>query len=125
MCFRCGSEVNRMLGHLHTGAFHTAVEVHGKAVSRKCLCKAQEWSYGYAKKGTGVFCCAPKECNAHIYLYSVPMGSTCLPPQTVLAMVGRLAKEWQGEDYDILRCNCCHFTDELLRCEIRETQRLS
>ena len=34
-----------------------------------------------------------KECNAHIYLYSVPMGATCLPPQTVLAMMGRLLGE--------------------------------
>eukprot|EP00913_Durusdinium_trenchii_P009777 g9182.t1 len=43
------------------------------------------------------------------------MGSTFLSQQTVLALIGRLAKEWQGDDYDILRCNCCHFSNELLR----------
>jgi hypothetical protein len=26
-----------------------------------------------------------------------------------------MAKEWQGDDFDILRCNCCHFSHELLR----------
>lgn len=31
----------------------------------------------------------------------------------------RLAREWQGEDYDILRCNCCHFSNELLRRGLR------
>eukprot|EP00434_Breviolum_minutum_P041314 symbB.v1.2.036752.t1/scaffold5259.1/size29278/3 len=97
-------KVNRFLSQLRTGAFHTAVEVHGK-----------EWSYGYSAKGTGVFCCPPKECEAHIYLYSLPMGQTQLSERTVLALIGRLAKEWQGDDYDILRCNCCHFSNELLR----------
>ncbi|CAJ1426667.1 unnamed protein product [Effrenium voratum] len=97
-------KVNRVLGKLRTGAFHTAVEVYG-----------QEWSYGYTEKGSGVFCCNPKECDAHIYLYSVPMGHTSLSQQTILALMGRLAREWQGEDYDILRCNCCHFSNELLR----------
>ncbi|CAL1140536.1 unnamed protein product [Cladocopium goreaui] len=97
-------KVNRFLSHLRTGAYHTAVEVHGK-----------EWSYGYADKGSGVFCCPPKECDAHTYLYSLPMGHTQLLEQTVLALIGRMAKEWQGDDYDILRCNCCHFSHELLR----------
>eukprot|EP00930_Biecheleria_cincta_P004531 TRINITY_DN105443_c0_g1_i1.p1 TRINITY_DN105443_c0_g1~~TRINITY_DN105443_c0_g1_i1.p1 ORF type:complete len:232 (-),score=54.33 TRINITY_DN105443_c0_g1_i1:581-1276(-) len=96
--------VNQVLGKVcKTGAFHAAVEVYSK-----------EWSFGATEKGTGVFCCNPKECEAHKYLHSLPMGSTALSRSQVLASIGRLAKEWQGEDYDLLRCNCCHFADALL-----------
>lgn len=95
---------NKVLGKIcKTGAFHGAVEVYGK-----------EWSFGSTEKGTGVFCCSPKQCEAHTYLHSLPMGSTALSKAQVLASIGRLAKEWQGEDYDLLRCNCCHFADALL-----------
>lgn len=96
--------VNKVLGKVcKTGAFHAAVEVYSK-----------EWSFGATGKGTGVFCCSPKECEAHTYLHSLPMGSIALSKTQVLASIGRLAKEWQGEDYDLLRCNCCHFADALL-----------
>ncbi|CAE8743086.1 unnamed protein product, partial [Polarella glacialis] len=88
-------KVNKMLARLRTGAFHVAVEVYGK-----------EWSFGYTEDGsTGVWCCQPKQCDAHTYLRSLPMGRSRLSQTEVLALIGRLSREWQGEDYDLLRCN--------------------
>eukprot|EP00928_Gymnodinium_smaydae_P013528 TRINITY_DN14932_c0_g2_i1.p1 TRINITY_DN14932_c0_g2~~TRINITY_DN14932_c0_g2_i1.p1 ORF type:complete len:159 (+),score=27.45 TRINITY_DN14932_c0_g2_i1:382-858(+) len=75
----------------------------------------QEWSFGWNEEGTGLFCCEPKCCEEHAHSMSLPMGRTLLQPPEVLALVGRLAREWQGSDYDLLHCNCCHFSDEFLR----------
>mmetsp|Transcript_20417 Transcript_20417/g.36601 ORF Transcript_20417/g.36601 Transcript_20417/m.36601 type:complete len:219 (+) Transcript_20417:92-748(+) len=97
-------KVNRVLEPMQMGAFHAAVEVYGK-----------EWSFGYTEEGTGVFCCNPRGCEAHVYLHSLAMGRTGLSQSAVLALIGSLARDWQGDDYDLLRCNCCHFSDELLR----------
>lgn len=85
------------------GAFHGALEVHGK-----------EWSFGFSERGSGVFCCNPREAEARKYLHSLQMGSTFLSKARVLATIGRLAKQWQGKDYDLRRRNCCHFANALL-----------
>lgn len=99
-------KANNVLGKMGGGgAYHAAVEVYGK-----------EWSFGGTfDDSTGVFCCQPGGCDDHAYLKAIPMGSTRMTHPEVLGLIGRLAKEWQGEDYDLLRCNCCHFSDELLR----------
>ncbi|CAK9066474.1 unnamed protein product, partial [Durusdinium trenchii] len=75
-------KVNRFLGHLSTGAFHTAVEVHGK-----------EWSYGFAEKGSGVFCCNPKEsslANRDMWLCSVGC-QYCYPRLLCWLWMGKIA----------------------------------
>ncbi|CAE7347939.1 unnamed protein product, partial [Symbiodinium necroappetens] len=33
----------------------------------------------------------------------------------VILLLSALAQDWQGEDYDILHRNCCHFSDMLCR----------
>lgn len=97
---------NGVLGMLGAGgAYHAAVEVYGR-----------EWSFGATEDGSsGVFCCQPQGCADHAYLKAEPMGFSKMSEVEVLGLIGRLAKEWQGEDYDLLRCNCCHFSDDLLR----------
>merc|ERR1719401_1386448 len=88
-----------------TGAFHAGVEVHG-----------QEWSFGSTTDGsTGVYVCLPGKNTAHQYIKSVPMGETRCSQRDVRALIQQLAEEWQGSDYDLLRCNCCHFSTELCK----------
>mmetsp|Transcript_8342 Transcript_8342/g.15358 ORF Transcript_8342/g.15358 Transcript_8342/m.15358 type:complete len:254 (+) Transcript_8342:83-844(+) len=97
--------INSLLSTIGTGAFHIGVEVYGR-----------EWSYGYDERGdTGVFCCQPRGCDAHSYVKVLEMGDTTFKEYEVRAVIERLAAEWQGQDYDLLRCNCCHFSDELCR----------
>lgn len=97
--------VNCIFRALGTGAFHTGVEVYG-----------QEWSYGFSdQRHSGVFCCTPKSCNIHTYREAVEMGQTTLSPGEIKTLIEELARAWPGKEYDLLRRNCCHFTDELSR----------
>lgn len=96
--------VNKVLKSAGTGAFHAGVEVYGK-----------EWSYGFTEGGSGLFGCEPGECEAHSYIQAMPVGSTALSEKEVRDLLRELAAEWQGDDYDLLRCNCCHFSAHLLR----------
>lgn len=93
-------EVNKILVAMGTGAFHGGVEVYNK-----------EWSYGYTAKGSGVFCCEPKGCTAHIYRESIVMGDTKLNPKEVGAVLEKMMEEWPGTDYNLLRKNCVIFSD--------------
>lgn len=94
--------VNKVLQPLGTGAFHGAVEVYG-----------QEWSFGFCEEGTGVFPCPPKGCDMHAYREAVPMGETALSEREVAELLDTMSKEWAGRDYDLLRRNCCNFSDAL------------
>jgi len=94
--------VNTVLQAVGTGAFHTGVEVYGT-----------EWSYGATDGCSGLFACEPGECEAHSYMQAMPVGSTGLTEEEVCDLLRELAAEWQGDDYDILRCNCCHFSQQL------------
>lgn len=96
------SGINKLLYPMGTGAFHAGVEVHGA-----------EWSFGYTEEGSGVFSCAPKGCEMHKYRESLPMGRTPLSAGQVEQLIRRLSSEWPGVDYDLLRRNCCTFSDEL------------
>jgi hypothetical protein len=96
------TNVNKLLKPIGTGAFHGAVEVYG-----------EEWSYGYIDEGTGVFSNPPKECSMHTYRESVPMGETKLSEEEVGKLIKEMQDAWPGEDYDLLRHNCCTFSDAL------------
>lgn len=43
------------------------------------------------------------------------MGCTSLSEDEAQALISRLSSDWQGNEYDVLRCNCCHFSDQLCR----------
>eukprot|EP00931_Biecheleriopsis_adriatica_P077242 TRINITY_DN50846_c0_g1_i1.p1 TRINITY_DN50846_c0_g1~~TRINITY_DN50846_c0_g1_i1.p1 ORF type:complete len:565 (+),score=100.96 TRINITY_DN50846_c0_g1_i1:29-1696(+) len=96
------SGVNVLAKAIGTGAFHAGVEIYGR-----------EWSYGGTDGGTGVFHNPPRGCTAHSYRESIAMGFTSMTKQEVDKLILELAKEWQGPSYDLLRHNCCHFSDAL------------
>ncbi|CAE7513155.1 desi2 [Symbiodinium natans] len=94
--------VNEVLRPLGTGAFHAAVEVHGR-----------EWSYGQTARGPGIFENQPAACGQHSYREAIHMGFTDFSPFEVQMILAEMAKRWRGRDYDVLSKNCCHFSDEL------------
>eukprot|EP00038_Savillea_parva_P015599 m.14469 g.14469 ORF g.14469 m.14469 type:complete len:235 (-) comp3153_c0_seq1:87-791(-) len=85
------------------GAFHAAVEVYDK-----------EWAYGKVDgPGTGVFWNTPTHCDMHQYDSAIPLGRTALTEPQVLAVIRALEPQWAGNEYDILRRNCCSFAAAL------------
>lgn len=99
---RIVEEANKIFRALGTGAFHAAVEVFGK-----------EWSFAFCEQGSGVFQCEPRHCSQHTYRETINMGDTDLTEEEFGALIERLRSEWQGCDYDLLRKNCCTFSNEL------------
>jgi len=93
-------DANKALRLLGTGAFHSAVEVFG-----------EEWSYGFRESGTGIFCCPPKSCQGAVYRESVKMGTTPMSQHEVDSLLERMRTEWRGMEYDLLRRNCCVFSN--------------
>lgn len=73
----------------------------------------EEWSYGYCPHGTGIYSCQPKKNGMYTYRESVPLGATALSKGEVRRSIKQLMEEWRGEDYDLLRKNCCHFSERL------------
>mmetsp|Transcript_85739 Transcript_85739/g.276707 ORF Transcript_85739/g.276707 Transcript_85739/m.276707 type:complete len:289 (+) Transcript_85739:54-920(+) len=95
---------NQILRLFGTGVYHAAVEVHGL-----------EWSFGAKRFGTGVFSCVPTGCGAHTYKKPYLVGYTSLSVDQVQGLVDKMADEWQGRDYELLRRNCTHFSRDF--CE--------
>eukprot|EP00930_Biecheleria_cincta_P052873 TRINITY_DN38172_c0_g1_i1.p1 TRINITY_DN38172_c0_g1~~TRINITY_DN38172_c0_g1_i1.p1 ORF type:complete len:261 (+),score=18.45 TRINITY_DN38172_c0_g1_i1:97-879(+) len=93
---------NKIMHLLGTGAYHAGVEVYG-----------QEWSFGYSDYGTGIMRYIPQCCSPHRYYKSIEMGVTFLKPHDVLHLIHSMAQQWIGQDYDLLRQNCCDFSDAL------------
>lgn len=93
---------NKIMRLLGTGAYHAGVEVYG-----------QEWSFGYSENGTGIMRYMPQCCSPHRYYKSIEMGVTFLEPREVLQLIHSMAEQWIGQDYDLLRKNCCDFSDAL------------
>jgi len=92
--------VNGILCMLGSGAYHVAIEVFGL-----------EWSFGYCEEGTGVFRSAPRACQAHHYRSSQVLGAVQKTRHDVEELLRVMSAEWRGNDYDLLRRNCCHFSD--------------
>ncbi|CAE7272148.1 unnamed protein product [Symbiodinium necroappetens] len=95
---------NKLFRAVGAGAYHAAVEING-----------EEWSYGGCDEGTGVFTCSPRQCEAHSFRESIPMGHTVLTKEEIDAALESLSDSWRGPDYDILRHNCCHYSNDMLR----------
>lgn len=96
--------LNDMAHLTGTGAFHAAVEVYGL-----------EWSYCSGGKGDGIYACKPRENEGHCYRESIPLGVTFMKIAQVEELLSRMGHDWQGDAYDLLWKNCCHFSDELSR----------
>lgn len=88
------------------GAFHTAVEVYGI-----------EWSFGmtFDDWSSGVCSCLPTEDPDHKHREALLMGHTTLSQREVFLLLDRLRGEWLGSKYNLLTCNCHHFTDCLVQ----------
>eukprot|EP00927_Polykrikos_kofoidii_P061527 TRINITY_DN56365_c0_g1_i1.p1 TRINITY_DN56365_c0_g1~~TRINITY_DN56365_c0_g1_i1.p1 ORF type:complete len:252 (-),score=46.16 TRINITY_DN56365_c0_g1_i1:54-809(-) len=97
--------LGKVLNAVGTGAYHCGVEVFG-----------QEWSYGQTMGDcTGLFVCVPRTNEQHSYVESIAAGETSLSQRAFYSLLQELKGQWRGNEYDLLRRNCCHFANELLR----------
>lgn len=101
-------KLNRILAHRYSplklgGVFHAGVEVN-----------SLEWSYGYSMSETvpGISCVEPRTHPAHHYRQTVRLPRTKLTGEEIMLIMGQLLEEYPGDDYDLLRRNCCHFADD-------------
>lgn len=83
------------------GVFHGAVEVYGR-----------EWSFGGCPEGSGVFQVKPRSCCMHRYRESIYMGDCGKTEAEVFMILREMIVQWQGNQYDLLRHNCCSFSDK-------------
>lgn len=104
-------KLNRVLAHKYSplklgGVFHAGVEVNGL-----------EWSFGFCNSETrsGISCCEPQTNPQHTYRQTVSMRSTTADPEQIADIIAELIEEYPGDDYDLLRRNCCHFADDFCR----------
>mmetsp|Transcript_27287 Transcript_27287/g.78567 ORF Transcript_27287/g.78567 Transcript_27287/m.78567 type:complete len:435 (-) Transcript_27287:13-1317(-) len=104
-------KLNKFLAHRYSplkfgGVFHAGVEVNGL-----------EWSYGMSPSSTlpGLTCVLPKTHPCHRYRQTVDMRRSPLSAEEIADLISHLAEEYPGNDYHILRRNCCHFADDFCR----------
>merc|ERR1719161_467480 len=88
------------------GAFHAAVEVQGL-----------EWSFGRTFRDTlpGISCGLPRSDPQHNFRQTIFLGRTKLSMELVAALIRDLVEDYPGQDYDLLRRNCCHFADDFCK----------
>lgn len=92
---------NGLLKVMGSGAFHAAIQIYD-----------MEWSFGAIDEGTGIFGCGPKACDMHDYKETVELGTVTHSREYVDRLLDELEGAWLGEDYDLLRKNCTHFSNE-------------
>lgn len=88
------------------GVFHAGVEVNGL-----------EWSYGMSSCETmpGISCVEPRTHPAHRYRQTVQLRNTKMSAEEIADLLTQLIEDYPGDDYDLLRRNCCHFADDFCR----------
>lgn len=101
-------KLNQVLAHTCSplkfgGVFHAGVEVNGL-----------EWSFAYQPQRTryGVECNCPKMHPLHHFRQTVAMGITNCSEDDITKIIAQMVEEYPGDDYDLLRRNCCHFADD-------------
>lgn len=104
-------KLNRVLAHQYSplklgGVFHAGIEVLGL-----------EWAYGASDDATrpGVSCMKPRSHPMHHYRQSMFLGRTPLSEGEIGEIISSMLEEYPGDDYDLLRRNCCHFADDFAR----------
>merc|ERR1719321_1562426 len=63
----------------------------------------------------GISCVEPKTNPQHTFRQTVSMKYTKVAPEDVAELISLLIEEYPGDDYDLLRRNCCHFADDFSR----------
>ncbi|CAE7398774.1 DESI2 [Symbiodinium sp. KB8] len=81
------------------GAYHVGVEVYWL-----------EWSFGWCEEGSGVYMVFPGQSTLGTFRERVPLGRTPLSPDEVFRVLDKMRQELPGSNYDLLRCNCAHFS---------------
>merc|ERR1712118_537591 len=101
-------KINKMFAHKRSplkwgGIFHVGVEVGG-----------MEWAFGYSdiESLPGISCVLPGTNPQHRFRETLIQGLTSFSPEEVADLISEFIEEWPGDDYDLLRRNCCHFADE-------------
>eukprot|EP00401_Gymnodinium_catenatum_P029176 CAMPEP_0117474332 /NCGR_PEP_ID=MMETSP0784-20121206/9230_1 /TAXON_ID=39447 /ORGANISM="" /LENGTH=444 /DNA_ID=CAMNT_0005268555 /DNA_START=33 /DNA_END=1367 /DNA_ORIENTATION=- len=104
-------KLNRVLAHTSSplkfgGIFHAGVEVAGL-----------EWSFGMTVTETmcGVACVEPKSHPDHNFRETIELRRTKFSPEEIAELLSQLIEEYPGDDYCLLRRNCCHFADDFCR----------
>jgi len=104
-------KLNKVLAHKRNpfkfgGVFHAGIEVNGL-----------EWAFGMScsETASGIACSLPKEHSEHRYRQSVRLKNTKCSAEEVADLMTQLIEEYPGDDYDLLRRNCCHFADDFAR----------
>lgn len=85
------------------GIFHGGIEVYGR-----------EYSFGGARNDVcGIFTSKPASCPMHTYRESIYLGDCRLNRQQVVAILKRMKPDWMAPTYNLLKKNCCSFSNEL------------
>jgi hypothetical protein len=98
--FPLGQVFNAFNSSLHsigTGAYHVGLEINGI-----------EYAFGAnSTKGlTGIFQCMPKSSPGYQFRTTIDFGNQAVNGREI---VQKMATEYLGTDYDLLRKNCCTF----------------
>merc|ERR1719221_1199753 len=97
--------VNNFLRPRGLGIYHCGVEVYG-----------WEWSFNdmpVLSTGSGVFYCEPRTCDGCQFRESLYMGMTYVRETNFGELIADFERRWQSMHYDVLKRNCCHFSEEL------------
>lgn len=90
------------------GAFHAAVEVYG-----------EEWGFYRQPNPEDCGICRsrqPRKHPVHVYRQSVNLGKTTLRDWEVWNLIRwDIIPQWPSSRYDLIRSNCIHFCDEMLK----------
>ena len=103
-------------------ALHTGVEIFrakavadedGKVVPKR---KGTEYAFG---PGRGVWEQTPRSVNcvggnSTSYRETICMGTCQLTSRQLKSIISVIKAQWPGEKYDVLSCNCNHFSDALI-----------
>jgi hypothetical protein len=106
------SKINKWLASRYSplkfgGLFHAGVEIDGV-----------EWSYGQTPDGSklsGVASVEPRMHPAHNYRQTLRLRRTRLTKEEIAIVLAKMREEYLGEEYCLLRRNCCHFAHDFCR----------
>ena len=72
----------------------------------------QEFSFGGCRRNKcGIFACKPTKCPMHTYRESIYLGDCGKDLAEVQSILDSMKGDWMGPTYDLLRKNCCSFSD--------------
>mmetsp|Transcript_66175 Transcript_66175/g.190950 ORF Transcript_66175/g.190950 Transcript_66175/m.190950 type:complete len:456 (-) Transcript_66175:151-1518(-) len=104
-------KLNKVLAHKRSplkfgGVFHAGIEVNGL-----------EWSFGMSLHETvpGISCSLPKKHSQHRYRQTIQLRDTRCTAEEVAELISQLIEDYPGDDYDLLRRNCCHFAQDFAK----------